>query len=172
MRRQKNKALALLASLGIVGGSNALENAPIQELNAGVQQIHYLSTDRTKTAELMQTVEKLTATLRILNEQVENNLHRIDKTGFHLLDTLHGVLRLAFKATKNLFTEEELYTTYYGSMRPFSDQIRILKVKLGVIRQELGFFKVVDTGVMTQEEIASMIKQLDNADRKYVEARS
>lgn len=170
--KRKNKALALLAGLGIMGNSNALENAPIQELNATVQQIYYLSTNRTQTAELMQAVEKLTATLRTLNEQVENSLYRIDKTGFYLLDTLHGYLDFAFNATKNLFSEEELYTTYYKTMRPFSDEVRILRVKLGVIRQELGLFKVVDTGLMTPEEHAEMIKQLDEMDRQYVASRS
>lgn len=170
--KRKNKALALLAGLGIMSGSNALENAPIQELNVTVQQIHYLSTDRSQTAELMATVEKLSATLHTLNQQVESNLYRIDKTGFYLLDTLHNWLRVAFNTTKNLFNEEELRTTYYKTMRPFSDEIRILKVKLGVIRQKLGLFNVVDTGLMTPEEHAAMIKQLNEMDRKYVATRS
>lgn len=166
MKTQRNKALALLAGLGIIGGSNALENAPIQELNATVQQIHYLSTDRTKIAELMQTVEKLTGTLNTLNGLIGNKLDHIDKTGFYLLDTLNTYLEVSFELVKSLITEEEAFTIYYNALRPFSSAISRLSSHNGILKQKLSLTRQIKSN-MTQEELTAFFKSLEEWDREY-----
>ncbi len=159
--RKGNKAITLLATLGLFSGG--LADEPIQSVTQTVNQIRFLVADKSQANALFDKVADLTVSVSNLYEIVSEHKEQITLDGFYLLDMTNSLLNMSFELVKHNFTEEELFTTYYKPMRAFSDAISRLEIVTTTIKDRLGLIKRVQIkGLeLSRAEIEKLANDID-----------
>lgn len=167
MKKRKNKALALLAGLGIMSSASVLTNAPIQAITQATSQIHTLTTGEIENSSLFAKMDELTALVREINETTYNNIKAITTDDLEKLQMISVMLELSFDVLKRIYTEDELYTICYKSARPFADEKNYLRSLIGMAKAELGLIKKeIPTIWLEQEELDTLTAQIDEKNRQ------
>lgn len=167
---KRTQTVALLATLGVASGEG-ISNVPIQfhDVTNGAKQIRYLTESKAEATDLFHNVDEMTRKIGLLNRWLDSHLEQIDLQGFYLLDTLSALLASSFEMIKRVFSEEEIQTTYYSSMRPFSSAIQQLESNATMIKDQLSLIKRVHIEGLTlsEKDFAQIASEIARREQTY-----